>query len=121
MLHWPVGHSGRSRTSNNECAVAKKLSRRYGVTFLSLSFVSLYDPLGPDRAWVLGLKCERLGLNLYTGRREGDMCVMIPEVPKRTYTRLHFVRKQHHFKDPTDDVDASKVGAVRREGTHYFT
>ena len=46
------------------------------------------------------------------------LCVMIPEVPKRTYTRLHFVRKQHHFKDPTDDVDASKVGAVPLRGVH---
>ena len=65
--------------SNNECAVAKKTvgNVMYGVTFLFLSLFSLYDPLGSDRAWVLGLKCERLGLNLYTGRREGNMCVLM--------------------------------------------
>ena len=56
----------------------KKMSKRYVWRNFSFSFfLFTYDPLGSDRAWVLGMKCERLGLNLYTGRREAGMCVLM--------------------------------------------
>ena len=89
--------------SNNECAVAKKTvgNVMYGVTFLFLSFH--LRPLGVRQSVGVGDEM-RAPRSKSVHREKGSgyvcvdgLCVMIPEVPKRTYTRLHFVRKHHHF------------------------